>query len=137
MTEFYLASSSVSPFTAILWCLYPISVLVIIELLLGGGFDDDNNDDQDGGMLIPAYSRTDVWIFEFFNQRLIRNLIKLANNIDTTHISLITLTILMIFSLTWLVLRTLKEGRKALTEINKDRLWNTINIQKCRIWLDL
>ena len=64
MTEFYSASSSVSPFTAILWCLYPVAVLVIIELLLGGGFDDDNNDDQDGGMLIPAYSRSDVWIFE-------------------------------------------------------------------------
>ena len=60
MTEFYSASSAVSPFTAILWCLYPIAVLVIIEFLLGGGFDDDN-DDQDGGMLIPAYSRTDVW----------------------------------------------------------------------------
>ena len=64
MTEFYSTSSSVSPFTAILWCLYPVAVLVIIELLLGGGFDDDNNDDQDGGMLIPAYSRSDVWIFE-------------------------------------------------------------------------
>ena len=62
MTEFYSASSSVSPFTAILWCLYPIAVLVIIELILGRGFDDDNNDDQDGGMLIPAYSRSDVWI---------------------------------------------------------------------------
>ena len=63
MTEFYSASSSVSPFTAILWCLYPIAVLVIIELLLGGGFDDDNNDDQDGGMLIPAYSRSNGWNF--------------------------------------------------------------------------
>ena len=61
MTDFYSASSSVSPFTAILWCLYPIAVLVIIELLLGGGFDDDNNDDQDGGMLIPAYSRSNTW----------------------------------------------------------------------------
>ena len=61
MSEFYSASSSVSPFTAILWCLYPVAVLVIVELVLGGGFDDDNNDDQDGGMLIPAYSRTDVW----------------------------------------------------------------------------
>jgi len=45
----------------------------------------------------------------------------LVNNLNTTHISLITLTILMISSLTLLVLRTLKEGRKALTEINKDR----------------
>ena len=59
MTELYSTTSSVSAFTAILWCLYPIAVLVIIELILGGGFDDDN-DDQDGGMLIPAYSRTNV-----------------------------------------------------------------------------
>ena len=108
MTEIYSASSSVSPFTAILWCLYPVAVLVIIELLLGGGFDDDNNDDQDGGMLIPAYSRSDVWIFKL---KTIKNLIKLANNIDTTHISLFTLTILIISSLTWLVFRTLKEGK--------------------------
>ena len=55
----YSASSSASPLTAILWCLYPIAVLVIIELLLGGGFDDDN-DDEDGGMLIPAISRSNV-----------------------------------------------------------------------------
>ena len=48
-------SSSISPLVAILWCLYPIGVLVLIELALGGGFDDDN-DDQDGGMLIPAYA---------------------------------------------------------------------------------
>ena len=59
MTDLYLASSSVNPLTAILWCLYPVAVLVIIELLLGGGFDDDN-DDQDGGMLIPAYSSSKV-----------------------------------------------------------------------------
>ena len=63
MTELYSASSSVSPFSAILWCFYPIAVLVIIELLLGGGFDDDNNDDQDGGMLIPAYSKSNGWNF--------------------------------------------------------------------------
>ena len=60
MTDFYQVSTSVSPLTAILWCIYPISVLIIIELFLGGGFDDDNNDDQDGGMLIPAYSKSKV-----------------------------------------------------------------------------
>ena len=59
MTEFYVSSTSISPLTAILWCFYPIAMLVIIELLLGGGFDDDN-DDQDGGMLIPAYSKSNV-----------------------------------------------------------------------------
>ena len=41
-------------------------------------------------------------------------------NIDTTFISLITLTVLFVSSLSWMVLRTLKEGRKALKEINKD-----------------
>ena len=60
MIDLYSASTSVSPFLAIVWCLYPLAVLLIIELLLGGGFDDDNNDDQDGGMLIPAYSRSNV-----------------------------------------------------------------------------
>ena len=53
----YEASSTVSPFTALIWCFYPIALLIIIELVLGGGFDDDNNDDQDGGMLIPAYAK--------------------------------------------------------------------------------
>ncbi len=58
MTDMYSVSYSVSSLGAILWCIYPIAVLILIELLLGGGFDDDNNDDQDGGMLIPAYSRS-------------------------------------------------------------------------------
>ena len=57
MDNLTLASSSISPLVAILWCLYPIGILVLIELVLGGGFDDDN-DDQDGGMLIPAYAST-------------------------------------------------------------------------------
>ena len=77
MTDFYSASSAVSPLTALLWCLYPIAVLVIIELLLGGGFDDDN-DDQDGGMLIPAYSRSDVWNFLILNYNLWKNFSKIV-----------------------------------------------------------
>ena len=60
MTDLYYSSSSVSFITAILWCFYPVAILVIIELILGGGFDDDNNDDQDGGMMIPAYSRSNI-----------------------------------------------------------------------------
>ena len=66
MTELYSNSSSVGPIAAIVWCFYPIAVLIIIELLLGGGFDDDNNDDQDGGMLIPAYSRSKIWTYIYF-----------------------------------------------------------------------
>ena len=60
MTDLYTTSTSVSPFLAILWCFYPVAILLLIELIFGGGFDDDNNDDQDGGMLIPAYSRSNV-----------------------------------------------------------------------------
>ena len=55
MENFTAGSSSISPLAAILWCFYPIGILVLLELVLGGGFDDDN-DDQDGGMLIPAYA---------------------------------------------------------------------------------
>ncbi|WP_257469957.1 hypothetical protein [Prochlorococcus marinus] len=44
----------------------------------------------------------------------------MATQIDTTFASLITLTVFIISSLSWLVLRTIKEGRKALKEINKD-----------------
>ena len=56
MTEIYSTTSTIIPLTAILWCFYPVAILILVELFLGGGFDDDN-DDQDGGMMIPAYSR--------------------------------------------------------------------------------
>ena len=45
----------------------------------------------------------------------------MASNFDITFISLIILTILIFSSLSWLVINTLKEGRKAIVEINKDR----------------
>ena len=60
--ENFTDTSSITPLIAILWCLYPIGILVLIELVLGGGFDDDN-DDQDGGMLIPAYSSVRNWLY--------------------------------------------------------------------------
>ena len=44
----------------------------------------------------------------------------MINQIDTNFISLTTLGILLVFSLSWLVLRTLKEGAIALNEIKKD-----------------
>ena len=44
----------------------------------------------------------------------------MANNINTTFISLIILTTLIIFTLYWLASSTLKEGKKALKEINKE-----------------
>ena len=44
----------------------------------------------------------------------------MSNTFDLNHLSLILLTFLIVSSLTWLVLKTLKEGRKALKEINND-----------------
>ena len=47
MSDFIAATDSISPFTAILWCFYPVGLLVLIELFLRAINDDD--DDQDGG----------------------------------------------------------------------------------------
>ncbi len=44
----------------------------------------------------------------------------MAYNYDATLISLITLTFFIVSSLSWLVLKTLREGRKALEDINKN-----------------
>ncbi len=52
MGELQAVAESFPIWKAFLWCFYPISALVLLELLFGG-FDDD--DDQDGGMMIPAY----------------------------------------------------------------------------------
>tara|TARA_B100000965_G_C19252072_1_gene609151 strand:+ start:64 stop:258 length:195 start_codon:yes stop_codon:yes gene_type:complete len=60
MGDFIAATDSITPLTAILWCFYPIGILVGIELLLRAINDDD--DDQDGGKGIrvsqmePAYA---------------------------------------------------------------------------------
>jgi len=43
--------SDPNPILVILWCLYPIGVLVLIELYLNN--DDDN--DQGGGLMSPVY----------------------------------------------------------------------------------
>ncbi len=52
MGELQVAVESFPVWKAFLWCFYPITALVIIELL-SRGFDDD--DDQGGGKMIPAY----------------------------------------------------------------------------------
>ena len=48
MGELVAASDSISPFTAILWCFYPMTALVLIELLLRAVNDDDDDDFQGG-----------------------------------------------------------------------------------------
>ena len=47
------ATHEISPFMAILWCFYPIGILVFIELFLKASDDDD--DDEGGGVMMPAY----------------------------------------------------------------------------------
>ena len=39
-------TNEISPFLAILWCFYPIGILVFIELL----FSSDDDDDDGGGL---------------------------------------------------------------------------------------
>ena len=46
-------ASIISPFTAILWCFYPVAFLVGLELFLR--VDDDDDDDPEGGVMTPVY----------------------------------------------------------------------------------
>ena len=48
MGDLVAASDSISPLTAILWCFYPMAVLVLVELLLRS-FNDADDDDFQGG----------------------------------------------------------------------------------------
>ena len=49
-----VADNSISPFMAILWCFYPFSVVVLIELFFRATNDDDD-DDEGGGVMTPVY----------------------------------------------------------------------------------
>ena len=46
------ASHEISPLLAILWCFYPIGILVFINLLFSS---DDDDDDEGGGVMTPVY----------------------------------------------------------------------------------
>ena len=56
MTDLVAGSSNVSPFLAVLWVLYPMTALVMIELILRAIRNDDDDDDRDGGIMIPAFA---------------------------------------------------------------------------------
>tara|TARA_B100000925_G_C21740497_1_gene359009 strand:+ start:322 stop:477 length:156 start_codon:yes stop_codon:yes gene_type:complete len=43
----------ITPSLAILWCFFPIGLLVFIELFLDKSDDDD--DDEGGGVMSPVY----------------------------------------------------------------------------------
>ena len=55
MSDLVAESSNLSPLVAILWCFYPMTALVMIELILRAIRNDDDDDDRDGGKMIPAY----------------------------------------------------------------------------------
>ena len=46
------ATNEISPFLAILWCFYPIGILVFFEFLMK---EDDDDDDEGGGVMTPVY----------------------------------------------------------------------------------
>ena len=56
MTDLAAGSSNISPFLAVLWVLYPMTALVLIELILRAVRNDDDDDDRDGGIMIPAFA---------------------------------------------------------------------------------
>ncbi len=51
MGELQTSFNSFSIWQAVLWCYYPMAILVALELL-ARSIDDD--DDQDGGKMVPA-----------------------------------------------------------------------------------
>ena len=59
MGDFIAATDSISPFTAIIWCFYPMVALVLVELILRAMNDDDDDDDGKGirvARMQPVYS---------------------------------------------------------------------------------
>tara|TARA_B100001248_G_scaffold123970_1_gene93008 strand:- start:288 stop:467 length:180 start_codon:yes stop_codon:yes gene_type:complete len=49
-----VADNTISPFQAILWCLYPVGAIVGLELFLRALSNDDDDDDEGGGVMTPA-----------------------------------------------------------------------------------
>ena len=54
MTDFQLATGSYPIWKAILWCFYPVSALVAIEVFLRS-VNDDDDDDEGCGVMTPVY----------------------------------------------------------------------------------
>ena len=54
MTDFQLAADSFPIWKAVLWCFYPMSALVAIEMFFRVA-DDDDDDDEGGGVMTPLY----------------------------------------------------------------------------------
>ena len=57
MGDFTIETNSISPFMAILWVLYPMAVVVGLELFLRAISNDDDDDDEGGGVMTPVYQQ--------------------------------------------------------------------------------
>ena len=49
-----VSDNAISPFQAVLWCLYPVGAIVGLELFLRALSEDDDDDDEGGGVMTPA-----------------------------------------------------------------------------------
>ena len=58
MSDLLAAQDSISPLVAVLWVLYPMTALVLIELLLRAINNDDDDDDGGKGIRVqqPVYA---------------------------------------------------------------------------------
>ena len=52
MGDLSAATDTISPLTAVLWVLYPMTALVLVELLLRAFNNDDDDDDGGKGIRI-------------------------------------------------------------------------------------
>ena len=50
-----IAENSIQPSTIILWTLYPMAVVVGLELFLRAMSNDDDDYDEGGGVMTPVY----------------------------------------------------------------------------------
>ena len=58
MSDLLAAQDSISPLVAVLWVLYPMTALVLVELLLRAFNNDD--DDDDGGKGVRVWQSATV-----------------------------------------------------------------------------
>ena len=58
MSDFVAAQDSISPLVAVLWVLYPMAALVLVELILRAFNNDDDDDDGGKGIRVqqPVYA---------------------------------------------------------------------------------
>ena len=58
MGDLVVQTDSFPPALASLWCLYPMAVLVGLELFARAMNNDDDDDDQGGGLMTPVFNGT-------------------------------------------------------------------------------